>query len=213
MKNSYEQLAAADSALGNFKGAYENHKLFVLYGDSLNNEEVTKKTLQTKMQYEFDKKEAETKVLTDAELKKQKLVRNGFVGGFAIVLLFAGVFFRQRNKIKKEKHRAETALDELKRAQQKLVEKEKLAAIGTLAQRMAHEIQNPLNFVNNFSDLSEELTTELANAKTEEERQEIISAMKENMSKINHHGKRADGIIKNLQRHLNEGKGLDLFEN
>jgi C4-dicarboxylate-specific signal transduction histidine kinase len=122
------------------------------------------------------------------------------------------VFFRQRNKIKKEKHRAETALDELKRAQQKLVEKEKLAAIGSLAQRMAHEIQNPLNFVNNFSELSEGLTAELANAKTDEERQEIISTMKENMSKINHHGKRADGIIKKLQQHLNEGKRLDLLE-
>jgi tetratricopeptide (TPR) repeat protein len=110
IRDFYESLALADSALGNFKGAYENHKLFILYRDSLNNEVATKKMLETKMQYEFDKKEAETKVLTDAELKKQKLLRNGFVGGFAVVLLFAGVFFHQRNKTKKEKKRSEDLL-------------------------------------------------------------------------------------------------------
>jgi class 3 adenylate cyclase/tetratricopeptide (TPR) repeat protein len=110
MKSSYEGFAKADSALGNFKGAYENHKLFIQYRDSLNNEENTKKTTQMQMQYEFDKKESETKVLTDAELNKQKLVRNGFMGGFAVVLAFAGVFFRQRNKIKNEKQRSDALL-------------------------------------------------------------------------------------------------------
>ena len=110
IKLGYEGLTAADSALGNFNGAYENHKLFMLYRDSLSNEEATKKSLQTKMQYEFDKKEAETKTLTDAELNKQKLLRNGFVGGFAVVLLFAGVLFRQRNKTKKEKQRSDELL-------------------------------------------------------------------------------------------------------
>jgi len=107
IKNSYDGLAKLDIAQSNFKGAYENHKLFILYRDSLDNEEVAKKTLQIKMQYEFDKKETETKVLTDAELKKQKLLRNGFVGGFAVVLLFAGVFLRQRNKTGKAKRNAE----------------------------------------------------------------------------------------------------------
>jgi len=110
MKSSYGGLSQADSALGNYKGAYENHKLYIQYRDSLINVENTKKTVQLQMQYDFDKKEAETKLLTDAELKKQKLVRNGFVGGFAVVLMFAGVFFRQRNKTKNEKKKSDALL-------------------------------------------------------------------------------------------------------
>ena len=106
----YERLAAIDSATGNWKSAYENHKKFILYRDSLLNDAAAKKTAQMQMQYNFDKKEAETKALTDAELNKQKMLRNGFVGGFAIVLIFAGVFFRQRNKTKKEKQRSDVLL-------------------------------------------------------------------------------------------------------
>ncbi|HRG33351.1 MAG TPA: adenylate/guanylate cyclase domain-containing protein [Saprospiraceae bacterium] len=118
LRDSYEGLALADSALGNFKDAYENHKKYILYRDSLNNEEAIKKLLQTKMQFEFDKKEAETKAHTDSELKRQKLLRNVFLVGFIIVLLFAGVFFRQRNKTKKEKQRAE---EEKKRSEDLLL--------------------------------------------------------------------------------------------
>jgi len=110
LKSGYENLARADSALGNYKSAYENHKLFVFYRDILVNQENTKKIIQQQMQYDFDKKEAETKAITDAELKKQKLLRNGFVVGFVLMLLFAGVFFGQRNKTKKEKNRSEALL-------------------------------------------------------------------------------------------------------
>ncbi len=117
IKINYESLAVMDSATGNWKSAYENHKLFMLYRDSLMNEENTKKTVQQQMQYDFDKKEAETKAgqeKKDAvalkEMQKQKLVRNGFVGGFAVVLLFAGVFFSQRNKITKGKKQSDELL-------------------------------------------------------------------------------------------------------
>jgi adenylate cyclase len=107
IQEAYENIYHVDSSFGNFKGAFENHKLFITYRDSLFNEETTKKNVQEKMQYEFEKKEAATKAVADAELQKQKLVRNGFIGGFAVVLLFAGVFLRQRNKTRKEKKRAE----------------------------------------------------------------------------------------------------------
>jgi tetratricopeptide (TPR) repeat protein len=218
LKDAYNTLSEIYSDMGNFEKAYQAHLLFSQLNDTLMSEENKRQFAEMNAKYETGKKDNQINLLNkDREIQKEKMrkqaiVRNGFIGGFAIVLLFAGVFFRQRNKIKKEKLRAETALDELKRAQQKLVEKEKLAAIGSVAQRMAHEIQNPLNFVNNFSELSEELTNELANAETEDERQEIISSMKANMSKINHHGKRAGDIIRNLQRQLNEGKGLNLFD-
>lgn len=124
IKWSYDGLAKLDSAKGNFKQAYEHYKLFITYRDSMYNEENTKKLVQAQMQYDFDKKESLTKAEQEKkdaialkEIQKQKLVRNGFIGGFAVVLLFAFVFLIQRNKISKarkisevEKKRSEELL-------------------------------------------------------------------------------------------------------
>ncbi|MBL0340828.1 MAG: hypothetical protein IPP71_07845 [Bacteroidetes bacterium] len=115
--DNYEGLAMLDTTIGNWKSAFANLKLQMLYKDSFVNDENTKKLLQTSMQFEFDAKEALTKAAQEKkdalalkELEKQKLVRNGFVGGFSVVLLFAGVFFAQRNKIKKGKQRSDELL-------------------------------------------------------------------------------------------------------
>jgi serine phosphatase RsbU (regulator of sigma subunit) len=108
IKDSYISLAKADSALGNYQSAFESYKLYIIYRDSLLNEENTKKTIQQQMQYEFDKKEALTQAEQDKkdalaleEIGKQKMQRNGFIGGFALMLLLAGVSYRSfRNKNK-----------------------------------------------------------------------------------------------------------------
>lgn len=113
IRNAYLSQSEADSVLGDFKGAYVNHKQYILFRDSMVNDENTRKTLQTAMQYEFDKKEAATKaeqdkkdVVAKAELQKQKLIRNGLIGGGAALFLFAGmgVFYfikkRERNRVK-----------------------------------------------------------------------------------------------------------------
>ena len=84
--------------------------------------------------------------------------------------------------------------------------------LGKLVSRVAHEIQNPLNFVNGFTELTEELVGEIMQTKSEEERAEIIALLKYNLSKINHHSKRADSIIKTIQKHLRDGSGIDFFE-
>jgi class 3 adenylate cyclase len=110
IKGSYEELTRIYARQKNYKAAWENEMLFKQYYDSLFNKENEKKLTSLQMQYEFDKKESLAKAgqekkdaIALKELQKQKLVRNGFVGGFAIVLLFAGVFFTQRRKIKKGK--------------------------------------------------------------------------------------------------------------
>ena len=113
IQDSYLGLAGADSALGNYKDAYAYHKMYIVYRDSIANKENTEKIVQQKMQYEFDKKETQSKAeqaVTKKELQKQRLVRNGFIAGFAIVLLFALLFLRQRNKIKEEKKRSDELL-------------------------------------------------------------------------------------------------------
>ena len=113
IQDSYLSLARADSSLQNYRQAYESYKNYIIYRDSIANKENTEKIVQQKMQYEFDKKDAQSKAeqaITTKELQRQKLLRNGFVGGFAVVLLFAFIFRLQRNKIKKEKKRSDELL-------------------------------------------------------------------------------------------------------
>ena len=107
------------------------------------------------------------------------------------------------------------SLDELRTAQDRLVQTEKLASLGQLTAGIAHEIKNPLNFVNNFSALSAELIDELNDVlkpaalddKTREEIDELTGMLKDNLEKVVQHGKRADSIVKNMLLHSREGSG------
>lgn len=108
------------------------------------------------------------------------------------------------------KERIENALTDLKATQSQLVHAEKMASLGELTAGIAHEIQNPLNFVNNFSDVStdliEELREELLKGDTEEVKA-IADDLFHNLKKINHHGKRAEGIVKGMLQHSRTGTG------
>jgi len=107
------------------------------------------------------------------------------------------------------------SLDELRTAQDRLVQTEKLASLGQLTAGIAHEIKNPLNFVNNFSALSAELTDELNDVlksatlagNIREEVDELTGMLKDNLEKVVQHGKRADSIVKNMLLHSREGSG------
>ncbi len=101
----------------------------------------------------------------------------------------------------------QVALEDLKKSQQQLIQSEKLASLGQLTAGIAHEIQNPLNFVNNFSELSHGLIMDIKDAESDEERVEILSDIRMNLEKINHHGKRADSIVKNMLEHSRSGSG------
>ncbi len=107
------------------------------------------------------------------------------------------------------------SLDDLRTAQDRLVQTEKLASLGQLTAGIAHEIKNPLNFVNNFSALSAELTDELNDVlksaalsdKIRQEVDELTGMLKDNLEKVVQHGKRADSIVKNMLLHSREGSG------
>ncbi len=107
------------------------------------------------------------------------------------------------------------SLDDLRTAQDRLVQTEKLASLGQLTAGIAHEIKNPLNFVNNFAALSAELTDELKDAlkpaaldeSLRAEVDELTSTLKDNLGKVVQHGKRADSIVKNMLLHSREGSG------
>jgi signal transduction histidine kinase/ligand-binding sensor domain-containing protein len=128
-------------------------------------------------------------------------------------------YLKRENKILEEKVSIRTAqlkrsLDDLKSTQSQLIQSEKMASLGELTAGIAHEIQNPLNFVNNFSEVCHELMEELKGEKSKGEGErdenledEIIGDVIQNLEKIHHHGKRADAIVKGMLAHSRNTSG------
>ena len=110
-------------------------------------------------------------------------------------------------ELEKSYRELQQALSHLRDTQDQLIHAEKLASLGQLTAGIAHEIKNPLNFVNNFSRLSKELMEELEewiqerNIQSDEDLEDIIDTLKMNVAKIHHHGNRADGIVKSMLEH------------
>ncbi len=113
-------------------------------------------------------------------------------------------------ELTKQKEELQAALKELQETQAQLIQSEKMASLGELTAGIAHEIQNPLNFVNNFSEVSieliQEMEEELHNGDMEEVKA-LANDIKTNLEKINHHGKRADGIVKGMLQHSRNNTG------
>jgi len=132
------------------------------------------------------------------------------VGVIVFFVVLAFVFWRNNKQNKKAKTQIQQTLDELKTTQTQLVQSAKMASLGELTAGIAHEIQNPLNFVNNFSEVNEEMIGELKEelkGGNVNEALAIADDIQENEKKIRHHGKRADFIVKGMLEHSRTSTG------
>ncbi len=141
------------------------------------------------------------------------------VSAAAIFLMgLAFIFWRSKRKeqqakslVQQQKDQLEQTLDKLKTTQSQLIQSEKMASLGELTAGIAHEIQNPLNFVNNFSEVNEELLSEMKDELDKgniDDAKAIANDAIENQQKIIHHGKRADAIVKGMLQHSRSSNGI-----
>ncbi len=163
------------------------------------------------------KEEARQKEIELAKTNYQnKLKQYGLTGGLGVLCIIAFILYRNNLQKQKANKVLETTLKHLKTTQTQLIQSEKLASLGELTAGIAHEIQNPLNFVNNFSEVSVELLEELKSPLTpeggirpgEKMDMEIFSDLSQNLEKITEHGKRASSIVKGMLEHSRASTGV-----
>lgn len=224
LRNANELLAKINEGLGNYPEALENYKLFKLYNDSINTALGQRLATNLQAEYEFSKKELE---FEKASIKQQWLTFSAFVGLFTfLIILF--LVYRNRNKLDKAFHilqernfeiknkneELEKTLDQLKLTQLQLIQSEKMASLGELTAGIGHQIQNPLNFVNNFSEVTAELIDDMQEEIKKGDTNsvlETVEELKSNLKKINKYGHLASGIIMNMLQHSRISTGQKEF--
>ncbi|MBK7763064.1 MAG: hypothetical protein IPI46_06775 [Bacteroidetes bacterium] len=206
----YKLLATCYTKIGNANQALVILNKYIALQDSLKSDESKYRSIGFEIEEQLKHNEISINKLEN-ESKTAAISRNYLIGIAGLLCLIAlGMYSRFRSKKKaneilsEQKAQIETTLEKLKATQSQLIQSEKMASLGELTAGIAHEIQNPLNFVNNFSEVSKELIDEMndevANGNFEETRS-IAADLKQNLEKIHHHGKRADAIVKGMLQH------------
>jgi len=214
LQRAYEYLSQTFHKTNKPDSAYKYLQLAVTIKDSLYSSDKLKQVqgVLAREQSRLEQMEKE-KIEFQNKIKVYGLIIGLMILGIIAFLLYRNN--RQKQKanlsLQDQKAKVENTLHELKLAQQQLIQSEKMASLGELTAGIAHEIQNPLNFVNNFSELSAELTKEMVEEVykgNSEEVKMIANDLVQNLEKINHHGKRADAIVKGMLQHSQRSSGV-----
>ncbi len=207
LPNASSALARLYKAQKNADSALKYYALTVSLLNTMHND-ANSRLIQSHV-YEENEQQQE---MAAAKIKyKNRLRLYALLAGIG-VLLIIGIILLRNNRIRKkantllkqQKDEIENTLTKLKATQSQLIQSEKMASLGELTAGIAHEIQNPLNFVNNFSEVNKELIVEMKGEIQKgniEEIKSIAEDIEANEEKINHHGKRADAIVKGMLQH------------
>jgi two-component system NtrC family sensor kinase len=230
VNNRYQVIKATELlkneyySLSDYKNAFDYQQIMLRARDSLYNNQKA-----VEIQNELYNEAQDRRKVDEARAEIQNKVRLYIVLSVLSIIVITALFLlytnsqskkaikvlRLRNEQIDNQHKAlEKAYSDLKTTQTQLIQSEKMASLGELTAGIAHEIQNPLNFVNNFSEVNkemlEELKAESEKPKAERDEQleiELINDLIENETKINHHGKRADFIVKGMLLHSRNSSG------
>ena len=233
LRSASDILAQAYAQQRDYPRAYRYQRLWVAYKDSVSGQHTQLRTVALRYGYELDKKQAQIALLTKTrQLQAQREARQrqqlyGLLAGLFGTVLVAGLLghtirLKQRTNralnekndhIARQRDDLNHALLKLKATQNQLVQSEKMVALAALTAGVAHEIQNPLNFINNFSEVSIELIAELEEEKKQPvpdaaSEAELLNNLKQNLHKIHQHGSRAGNIVRGMleQSHNNTGQ-------
>jgi two-component system, NtrC family, sensor kinase len=206
--NAFENLFKAYALNKMMDSAYKYQGLALTTKDSLYNDKI--KVLSEFQNLSFSEK------LRIQQLEKDKLISQGnirtyaLLGGTSLIILLAGIFYRNSRQQRKAHDEVKKAYAELRDTQGQLVQREKMASLGELTAGIAHEIQNPLNFVKNFAEVNIEMSDEMIEAINDgrsEDAKNLAADIKVNQQKIRDHGKRADSIVRNMLQHSRSSSG------